>query len=82
MKSVKSELSAAPSAARLFRGPFKQNWSMIRFYFHPSPNPAKIALFLEEAELPYEVIPVDTSKGQQHLPAFRATVTEHPWRSR
>jgi GSH-dependent disulfide-bond oxidoreductase len=45
---------------------------MIRFYFHPTPNPAKIALFLEEAELPYEVIPVDTSRGQQHLPAFRA----------
>lgn len=45
---------------------------MIRFYFHPTPNPAKIALFLEEAELPYEVIPVDTSKGEQHQPAFRA----------
>lgn len=45
---------------------------MIRFYFHPTPNPAKIALFLEEAELPYEIIPVDTSKGEQHLPAFRA----------
>jgi GST-like protein len=45
---------------------------MIRFYFHPTPNPAKIALFLEEAELPYELIPVDTSRGQQHLPAFRA----------
>ena len=45
---------------------------MIRFYFHPSPNPAKIALFLEEAKLPYEVIAVDTSKGQQHFPAFRA----------
>jgi hypothetical protein len=24
---------------------------MIRFYFHPTPNPAKIALFLEEAGL-------------------------------
>lgn len=45
---------------------------MIRFYFHPTPNPAKIALFLEEAQLPYEVIPVDTSKGEQHLAAFRA----------
>jgi GSH-dependent disulfide-bond oxidoreductase len=45
---------------------------MIRFYFHPTPNPAKIALFLEEAGLPYEVIPVDTSKGEQHRPAFRA----------
>jgi GST-like protein len=44
---------------------------MIRFYFHPTPNPAKIALFLEEAGLPYEPVPVDTSKGEQHKPAFR-----------
>ena len=45
---------------------------MIRFSFHPTPNPAKIALFLEETGLPYEIVPVDTSKGEQHLPAFRA----------
>ena len=45
---------------------------MIRFYFHPTPNPAKIALFLEEAGLAYETIPVDTSKGEQHQPSFRA----------
>src|ERR1700752_2327749 len=43
---------------------------MIRFYYHPTPNPLKISLFLEEAGLPYEVRPVDTSKGEQHLPAF------------
>jgi len=45
---------------------------MIRLYYHPTPNPAKIALFLEESGLPYETIPVDTSKGEQHTPAFRA----------
>lgn len=45
---------------------------MIRFYFSPAPNPAKVALFLEDAGLPYEVVPVDTRKGEQHLPAFRA----------
>jgi GST-like protein len=45
---------------------------VIRFYFHPTPNPAKVALFLEEASLPYEMIPVDTSKSEQHLPPFRA----------
>ena len=45
---------------------------MIRFYFHPTPNPAKVALFLEEAGMPYETVPVDTRKGEQHLPAFRA----------
>ncbi|MDQ0392744.1 glutathione S-transferase family protein [Labrys monachus] len=44
---------------------------MIRFYFHPTPNPLKIALFLEEAGLPYEVVPVDTRKGEQHAPSFR-----------
>lgn len=45
---------------------------MIRFYFHPTPNPAKVALMLEETGLPYQAVPVDTSKGEQHVPAFRA----------
>ena len=45
---------------------------MIKFYFHPSPNPAKVALFLEESGLPYEMIPVDTRKGEQHHPEFLA----------
>ena len=43
---------------------------MIKFYYHPSPNPAKVALFLEECGLPYEVVPVDTRKGEQHSPSF------------
>jgi len=45
---------------------------MIRLYFHTSPNPMKVALFLEESGLPYEVIPVDTLKGEQHAPEFLA----------
>ena len=45
---------------------------MIKFYYNGAPNPMKVALFLEEAGLPYEAIPVDTSKGEQHKPAFRA----------
>jgi GST-like protein len=45
---------------------------MIRFYFHPTPNPAKVALLLEEAGIAYETIPVDTSKGEQHARDFRA----------
>ncbi|WP_144142817.1 glutathione S-transferase family protein [Paraburkholderia sp. BCC1884] len=45
---------------------------MIKFYYHPSPNPAKVALFLEESGLPYELVPVDTRKGEQHAPAFTA----------
>ena len=45
---------------------------MIKFYYHPSPNPAKVALFLEETGLPYELLPVDTRKGEQHQAAFTA----------
>ena len=44
---------------------------MIRFYFHHTPNPMKVALLLEETGIPYEVIPVDTFKGEQHKPEFR-----------
>ena len=45
---------------------------MIKFYYHPSPNPAKVALFLEESGLAYEVVPVDTIKGEQFDPKFLA----------
>ena len=45
---------------------------MIKFYYHPTPNPAKVALFLEESGLPYETIPIDTRKGEQHTLAFLA----------
>ncbi len=44
---------------------------MIKLYFHHTPNPMKIALYLEETGLPYEVIPVDTYKGEQHTEEFR-----------
>ena len=45
---------------------------MIRFYYNLAPNPMKVALFLEEAGLPYEKIPVDTRRGEQHAASFRA----------
>ena len=45
---------------------------MIKFYFHHTPNPMKIALFLEETGLPFELIPLDTLKGEQHTPEYRA----------
>jgi GSH-dependent disulfide-bond oxidoreductase len=43
---------------------------MLKFYYSGAPNPTKVALFLEEAGLPYEAIPVDTRKGEQHNPEF------------
>lgn len=45
---------------------------MIRFYYSLAPNPMKVALFLEEAGLDYEPVPVDTRKGAQFDPAYVA----------
>jgi GSH-dependent disulfide-bond oxidoreductase len=45
---------------------------MITFYYHPSPNPLKVALMLEETGLAYELRKVDTFKGEQHESAFLA----------
>jgi len=45
---------------------------MLKFYFSGAPNPTKVALFLEETGLPYEAIPVDTRKGDQHTPDYLA----------
>src|SRR5271169_4662356 len=45
---------------------------MLKFYYSGAPNPTKVALFLEETGLPYEAIPVDTRKGEQHKPEFLA----------
>ena len=45
---------------------------MLKFYYSGAPNPTKVALFLEEAELSYEAIPIDTRKGEQHKPEYLA----------
>ncbi|MEO8145859.1 MAG: glutathione S-transferase N-terminal domain-containing protein [Betaproteobacteria bacterium] len=45
---------------------------MLKFYFNGSPNPTKVALFLEEAGIPYQPVPVDTRKGDQFSVAYLA----------
>ena len=49
---------------------------MLKFYFNGSPNPSKVALFLEEAGLPYQPMPVDTRKGEQFKPEFHGGQSE------
>jgi len=46
--------------------------AMLKFYYHSSPNPTKVALALEETGLPYEVVPVDTRRGEQFAASYRA----------
>lgn len=43
---------------------------MLTFYFNLSPNPMKVALFLEEAGLAYEAVAVDTRAGAQFAPDY------------
>jgi GST-like protein len=45
---------------------------MLKFFYSGAPNPMKVALFLEEAGLEYEAVPVDTRKGDQHKPDYLA----------
>jgi GSH-dependent disulfide-bond oxidoreductase len=45
---------------------------MLKFYFYPSTNPMKVALFLEESRLDYQMVPVEIRKGEQFLPEYLA----------
>ncbi|MDX3773736.1 glutathione binding-like protein [Chromatiaceae bacterium AAb-1] len=45
---------------------------MIDLYYFPTPNGHKITIFLEEAALEYQIIPVDIRSGDQFKPAFLA----------
>jgi GSH-dependent disulfide-bond oxidoreductase len=43
---------------------------VIDLYYWTTPNGHKITMFLEEAGLPYRVVPVNISKGEQFRPEF------------
>ena len=43
---------------------------MIDFYFWTTPNGYKILMFLEETGVPYRIVPVNISKGEQFEPEF------------
>ena len=43
---------------------------MIDLHAWPTPNAFKVAILLEETQLPYRVIPVDIGKGEQFTPEF------------
>ena len=45
---------------------------MIDLYYWTTPNGHKVTIFLEEAGLPYRIVPVNISKGEQFRPEFLA----------
>ncbi|MCA1718420.1 MAG: glutathione S-transferase family protein [Actinobacteria bacterium] len=46
----------------------------IELYYWPTPNGWKVTIFLEEARLPYNVIPIDITAGDQFEPEFLVTL--------
>lgn len=45
---------------------------MIDLYYWTTPNGHKITIFLEESGLPYRIVPVNISRGEQFAPEFLA----------
>jgi GST-like protein len=43
---------------------------MIELYYWTTPNGHKITMFLEEADLPYTIVPINIGKGDQFKPEF------------
>jgi GST-like protein len=60
---------------------------MIDFYYWPTPNGWKVSIMLEECGLPYRVVPVNISRGDQFKPQFLAispnnrmpAIVDHDW---
>ncbi len=60
---------------------------MIDFYYWPTPNGWKVSIMLEECGLPYRVVPVNISRGDQFKPEFLAispnnrmpAIVDHDW---
>ncbi len=66
-KSKRSTAAKRAAPARLVR-----KAKPIELYYWPTPNGWKISIMLEECRLPYQVRPVDISKGEQFTPEFLA----------
>jgi GST-like protein len=43
---------------------------MLDLYYWPTPNGWKITIFLEEAGVPYNVVPLNIAKGEQFSAEF------------
>lgn len=45
---------------------------MIDLYSWPAPNGHKVQILVEELGIPYRLVPIDITRGDQHLPSYRA----------
>ena len=66
-----AKLKTAASKTKLGKAAAaKKSVKPIELYYWPTPNGFKISIMLEECKLPYTLIPVNISKGEQFKPDF------------
>ena len=68
-KTAKSKPAKAKSKKKTSK-PVVKAAKPIDLYYWPTPNGFKITIFLEEAKVPYNLHPVNISKGEQFNPDF------------
>jgi len=68
-QNLKSKPAAAKSKAKKSK-PAVKAAKPIDLYYWPTPNGFKISIMLEECKLPYNLKPVNISKGEQFNPDF------------
>jgi GST-like protein len=74
-KSQTSKAKPQPvrkSAAKKVSKAASRSAKPIDLYYWPTPNGTKISIMLEECRLPYNLVPVNISKGDQFKPEFLA----------
>jgi len=69
-KKRRRKVRSAPKSVKT--APPAGSKKSIDLYYWPTPNGWKITIMLEECALPYTMIPVDISKGDQFKPHFLA----------
>ena len=68
-RAVKAKAKKAKKA-KTKAGKLAAKAKPIELYYWPTPNGFKISIMLEECGLPYTMIPVNISKGEQFTPEF------------
>jgi GST-like protein len=71
-RASKSKKRRPSKPARPAHPPASARTKPIDLYYWPTPNGYKISIMLEECRLPYRVVPVNISKGDQFKPEFLA----------
>ena len=69
-KAAKAKKTAKAKSGKVANKAANRAAKPIELYYWPTPNGFKITIMLEECRLPYTIVPVNISKGEQFTPHF------------